>query len=67
MVVVQPKILPCIFLNDILCSFRKTEKFAIMDRCLRCRYYREFLLEMQAEDEAVMDEIDRMREFELYG
>jgi len=62
----SPKSLSCLFLPDILCSFRKTEKFGIMDRCLKCRYYEEFLREMQAEDEKVMDEIDRWREYEAY-
>jgi len=60
----SPKALSCLFLSDILCSFRKTEKFGIMDRCLKCRYYEEFLQIMAEEDEKVMNEIDRMREYE---
>lgn len=63
----KSKILSCLFLPDILCSFRKTEKFGIMDRCLRCRYYEEFLQIMAEEDEKVMDEIDKMRRFEPNG
>lgn len=74
MVEVESKIFSCGFLPDILCSFRKTEKFGIMDRCLKCRHYAEFLREMEEEDEKVMDEIDReyaeherKRRFEPHG
>ena len=67
MVVDKPKILSCLFLPDIFCSFRKTEKFGIMDKCLKCRYYEEFLQIMAEEDEKVMDEIDQMRRFEPHG
>ena len=56
------KALSCLFLLDVLCSFRKSEKvFGIMDRCLKCRHYLEFLKVMQEEDEKIMDEIDRWR------
>ena len=66
------KPLSCMFKLKVLCSFRKSEKFGVMDRCLKCRYYEEFLREMAEEDEKVMDEIDRMyaerkRRFEPHG
>lgn len=62
------KPLSCLFLLDVLCSFRKSEKvFGIMDRCLKCKHYLEFLKEMQEEDEKVMDEIDRMRGWSPHG
>ena len=67
MVDVEPKVLSCLFLPHILCSYRKTEKLGVMDRCLNCRYYREFLRIMHAEDMKVMDEIDRMRRYDPYG
>ena len=58
------KVLSCLFLLDVLCSFRTSEKvFGIMDRCLKCEYYLSFLKEMAEEDEKVMDEIDEMRRF----
>jgi len=58
------KVLSCLFLLDVLCSFRTSEKiFGIMDRCLRCKHYLEFLKVMQEEDEKIMDEIDEMRRF----
>ena len=67
MVDVKPKILSCVFSDDVLCSFRKTEGFGIMDRCLKCRHYEEFLRVMAEEDEKVMDEIDRMRRWRDRG
>ena len=58
------KLLSCLFLLDVFCSFRKSEKvFGIMDRCLRCKHYLEFLKEMEEEDKKIMDEIDEMRRF----
>jgi len=60
----SPKLLSCLFLPDIFCSHVKSEKSrGLMDRCLKCRYYEEFLNIMAEEDEKVMDEIDRMREY----
>ena len=63
----EKKLLSCFFLIDVLCSFRKSEKFGLMDRCLKCRHYLRFLREMAEEDEKVMDEIDRMRRYEPRG
>ena len=57
------KLLSCMFLDDVLCSFRKSEKFGIMNRCLKCRHYRRFMQEMAEEDERVMDEIDKIRKY----
>lgn len=45
----------------MLCSYRKSEKFTVMDRCLKCKHYRRFMWEMAEEDERVMDEIDEIR------
>ena len=50
------KVLSCGFWNDVLCSYRKSEKFGVMDRCLKCRHYERFLRAMAEEDEKVMDE-----------
>ena len=65
MVDVKPKLLHCFFWLDVFCSYVKTEQFGIMDRCMRCSHYLRFLRVMAEEDEKIMDEIDRMREFEL--
>jgi hypothetical protein len=56
------KILPCVFLLDVLCSFRESEKIGVMDRCFECSHYRRFMLEAEEEDVRVMEEIDRERE-----
>jgi len=60
------KLLSCLFLDDVLCSFRESDGSGFMDRCLKCRRYKRFMREMDEEDERVMDEIDRERE-ELEG
>ena len=61
------KPLSCLFLLDVLCSYRKNEGYGVMDKCMRCRHYETFLREMDAEDAKIMDEIDRMRSFEPHG
>ena len=63
----KPKILSCFFDDAVLCSYRKTEGFGVMDRCMKCRHYEEFLRVMDEEDEKVMDEIDRMRRWHDRG
>jgi len=56
------KLLSCVFLVDVLCSFRKSEESGVMGRCFKCSHYFRFMREMEEEDDAVMDEIDRERE-----
>lgn len=55
------KVLSCVFLTDVLCSFRKDEKFAVTSRCLKCPHYFRFMREMDEEDERVMKEMDDER------
>ena len=57
------KELSCFFLDDVVCSFRKNEKFGIMNRCLKCPHRLRFEREMDEEDERVMDEIDKIRKY----
>jgi len=52
-------VLSCVFWDDVLCSHRKSAKFYVMDRCFECSHYLRFEHEMDAEDERVMDEIDK--------
>lgn len=52
--------LPCIFWDDVLCSFRRDTKDKIMDKCLNCCEYARFLRDMDAEDKKVMDQIDEI-------
>jgi hypothetical protein len=55
------KCLKCVFFDDVLCSFRKSGKFAIFDQCFKCSHYSRFIREMDEEDQRVMDEIDEER------
>jgi hypothetical protein len=55
------KVFKCLFFEDVLCSFRKSEKFAILDQCFKCPHYSRFIREMDEEDQRVMDEIDEIR------
>lgn len=61
------KALLCLFLLDVFCSYRKSDKIRFMSRCLKCRYYKQFLREMAEENERVMDEIDRIRKHGYYN
>lgn len=62
MVSKREKLLSCVFLSDVLCSYRKSEKSGVMDRCFKCEYYKRFMLESEEEDIKVMEEIDKERE-----
>jgi hypothetical protein len=55
------KVFKCAFFEDVLCSFRKSEKFAILDQCFKCPHYSRFEREMDEEDQKVMDAIDEER------
>lgn len=55
------KVLSCVFLDDVVCSFRKDARFGVMSRCFKCTHYRRFMDEMDEEDERVMNEIDEIR------
>lgn len=62
------KLLACIFLNDVLCSYRKDVGFRIMARCSRCPSYKKFELLMAADDEAEAVFLDEVRKHpERYG
>jgi len=60
--VVKPKVLPCLFEGDaVLCSWRKTEQFAVLERCFKCPHYLRFVQEMDAEEDAFWEEEERLR------
>lgn len=63
----KKKLFSCFFLPDVLCSFRKTEQFGVMNRCLKCPYYAKFLREMEEEEEAFWDEVDTIRKYGYSG
>jgi len=55
------KLLTCVFLLDVLCSYRRSEKVTIMARCWKCPHYVRFMREMDEEDERMMNEVDEER------
>lgn len=58
------ELLRCLFWLNIWCAFRKSKAITgVMDRCMKCKHYLEFLKVMDEEDAKVMDEIDEMRRF----
>lgn len=50
-------VLKCVFWDDVLCSFRKSEKFTVMNRCFSCPHYLRFMREMDDEDRRLDDEV----------
>jgi len=64
----REKLLSCVFLTDVLCPRRKSEREKVMDECFSCPHYLRFMKEMDEADEAMMDEIDFIREYgyEMY-
>ena len=59
----EKKLLSCLFLVGVLCSFRKSEKSYIMNRCFECPHYKRFLKEMQEEEDAFFEEVERIRKY----
>lgn len=48
--------LPCGFLSDVLCSYRKSEVFSVIQgRCEKCEHFARFMKEMDEEDKASDD------------
>jgi hypothetical protein len=58
----EKKVLSCIFFTDVFCSFRKSERFAVMDRCFECPQYLRFEREMDEEEEEFFEFERRLRE-----
>jgi hypothetical protein len=62
------KLLSCVFLNDVLCSYRKADVM-IMGRCFGCRHYFSFMSQVEsedmAEDSAYLAESERMNRFAM--
>ena len=58
------KFLPCIFLLNVSCAFRKdADDFRPMERCFSCPHYLRFLREMAEEEEKFFDECDKIRKY----
>lgn len=62
----EPSVLPCLFLTDVLCSFREGATVEIMGRCFNCPHYKRFMEEMEKEDKETMDEFDEIRKSGVY-
>jgi hypothetical protein len=54
------KLLSCLFLLDVLCSYRKDAKLVVMARCFKCKEYVRFMAEMDEEDKQIMARIERI-------
>ena len=54
------KVLSCVFWYDVLCSYRKSEKFMVMGRCLKCSHYRRFKREMEKEEEEFFERVEKI-------
>lgn len=52
------KLLGCLFLKDVLCSFRVSEQMAVMERCFSCPHHKRFMEMMEEEDRKVDAEMD---------
>lgn len=49
---VSKAVLSCMFLDGVLCSYRKDgDDFRVMERCFKCSYYKKFLRLMEEEED----------------
>ena len=60
----EKKLFSCLFFVDVLCSFRTSVKFYIMERCFECVHYKRFLKEEQDEEEEFFEEVNKIRKFD---
>ena len=59
----EKKLFSCFFLSDVVCSFRTSEHFGVMSRCLKCLHYRRFMREMHEEEEEFWKEEEKIRKY----
>ena len=58
----QPKLLSCLFDGAVLCSFVKREgRSGVLTRCFKCPTYLRFCREMEAEEDAFFEMVERVR------
>lgn len=57
---VKEKLLCCLFWSEVLCSFRRSEKSVIMERCFSCVHYKRFVEEMEREEDAFFEEAEKI-------
>jgi hypothetical protein len=51
----------CVFTNDVVCSYRKSVKVRMMDRCFECSELARFERKMEEEEEKFFNEVDEVR------
>ena len=56
--------LRCVFSDNVLCSYRKSLKSGIMERCFSCRHYFASMREMEKQEDEFWKEHDEIREIE---
>lgn len=49
------------FFDDVLCSFRKSERSGVLDRCMNCDNFERFNREMQKEEDEFFEEVEWLR------
>jgi hypothetical protein len=54
------RILPCMFFDGVLCSYRRDAKFGMLARCFNCSHYSRFMQEMEDEDKKIDAEIEKI-------
>jgi len=57
---VEKKLLSCVFLRDVLCAFRKSERSYVMERCSTCEHYKRFEREMEEEEDEFFAEAEKI-------
>ena len=60
---VKKNLLSCLFVLDVFCSYRRYEKLGIMNRCLDCKHFKQFLRDMQEEEEEFWEEVDKTHKY----
>ena len=53
----------CVFFNDVVCSFRKSDRVGVMDRCFKCSHFERHERMMDEQESEFWDYVDRVREF----
>lgn len=62
------KPLSCLFLDDVLCSYRKDQRLTVLSRCFKCPHYERWERMMDEEDAREDAEIeDILKNPEKYG
>lgn len=58
----KPKSLLCLYRSKVLCQHVRDTNFDVVYRCLECKFYAEFVREIEAEEDEFFEELDRIVE-----